>query len=357
MTKPMPLDQFARLPRLLRAEVVDGLSTALDTVAERAAQTHRFLRYQWFAAAIRAYGGRARTVIVHAEDAPELALPIVSTGPSWLRAAQVPGSYWPFRSFPLADNAGAEVIEAALGELARQVNVLRIGPVYDDDPAAAALVTGARAHGWAVVERTAGQTHLLHLPEAAADGWPRASSLRKNRAQERQLASQGAPEWRFLSAPDWPEAFDALARIEHRSWIETRTDGSGAKFTETGHGAFWRALAEDRVLAGMMQGLLLTVGDRPAAFCFNLSSGATHYGIATSYDPAFARYSPGRLLLYRNLAAALERGTTILDWGMGDGGYKSMIGATPGPMIRDWLLLRPGLPARLAPLARRMWRD
>ena len=42
---------------------------------------------------------------------------------------------------------------------------------------------------------------------------------------------------------------------------------------------------------------------------------------------------------------ALARGITRVDWGAGDSGYKQVIGAEPGPAIRDWLLLRPGLPA------------
>lgn len=230
MTMPMPLDHFVRLPRLLRAETVDGLASALDAVADAAAPSHRFLRHQWFAAALKAYGGEARTVLVSAEDVPALALPIIAVGPAWLRMAMVPGSYWPFRSFPLAESAGAEVLEAALATLSQQVNVLRIGPVYDDDPAAAPLIEAARARGWAVVERTVAQTFLLDMTALRAEGeWPRASTLRKNRYHEKHLTALGTLDWRFLSAADWPDACDTLAMIERASWINARTDGGDAK--------------------------------------------------------------------------------------------------------------------------------
>lgn len=357
MTMPMPLDQFVRLPRLLRAEIVDGLASALDVVAGVAAPSHRFLRHQWFAAALKAYGGQAQTLLVNAEQLPALALPIVSAGPAWLRVAMVPGSYWPFRSFPLAETAGAEVLEAALAMLANQVNALRIGPVYDDDPAAGPLIEAARARGWVALERTIAQTFLLDMAALSAERtWPRASTLRKNRYHEKQLAALGRLDCKFLSASDWPYACETLAIIERASWISERTSGADAKFTASGHGIFWRALAEDAALAEMMRGALLSIGGKPAAFSFDLEVGALRYAIANSYDPAFAKHSPGKSLYYRNLANAMKNGTRVIDWGAGDSGYKSVIGATPGPMIRDWLLLRPGLPSRLAPLIKLMWR-
>ncbi|MDF7777434.1 GNAT family N-acetyltransferase, partial [Sphingomonas sp. AOB5] len=67
--KPMPLDEFTRLPPALAVECVDGLAGGIDAVAEGAAPTHRFLRYGWFAAALAAYGGAARTLSVTREGA------------------------------------------------------------------------------------------------------------------------------------------------------------------------------------------------------------------------------------------------------------------------------------------------
>lgn len=357
MTRPMPLDQFLRLPRVVRGEIVDGLAGAIDLVAEATAPSHRFLRHQWYAAALRTYGGAARTLTVSAEDVPVLALPMIAIGPALLRVATVPGSYWPFRSFPVAADAGVEVLEEALDALAQEVNALRIGPAGDDDQAVSALIAAAQARGWGVAVRTIGQSWLLDMAAKQAGGtWPRNSTLHKNRYHEKRLAEQGALDWRFVSGHDWPAPFDVLAAIEQASWIATRTDGQDAKFTDTGHGLFWRTAAADPVLAGMMRAALLSVDDKPAAFSFDLDAGTLKYAVANSYDPAYAKHSPGKLLYYRNLIDASSRGITIVDWGMGDSGYKQVIGAAPGPMLRDWLLLRPGLPARLAPLISRVWR-
>ncbi|QNE32025.1 GNAT family N-acetyltransferase [Sphingomonas sp. NBWT7] len=357
MTKPLVLDAFERLPRLVRTTFVEGLSNTIDQVAEAAAPSHAFLRQSWFAAAIAAYGGRVRTLTVHAEDHPVLALPLISVGPALLGVAAVPGSYWPFRSFPLAPDAGAEVLDAALAALAPRIAALRIGPVYDDDVAVMPLLDAARARGWGVVGRFIASSFLLDMAAARAEGtWPRNSTLRKNRFHEKHLAEHGRLDWRFVSGADWPAAFDDLAAVEWTSWIATRTDGRDAKFTRAGHGAFWRAAAADPVLAAMFRAALLTVDDRPAAFSFDIDAGPLKYAIANSYDPAFAKHSPGKLLYYRNLVDALDRGIARVDWGAGDSGYKRTIGAAEGPAIRDWLLLRPGVPAALAPAIRRLWR-
>ena len=47
---------------------------------------------------------------------------------------------------------------------------------------------------------------------------------------------------------------------------------------------------------------------------------------------------------------------TQVDWGAGDSGYKRVIGAQQGPAIRDWLLLRPGVPALAGRMLRGVWR-
>ena len=147
-----------------------------------------------------------------------------------------------------------------------------------------------------------------------------------------------------------------LAQSRQKSWIAARTDGTDAKFTATGHGAFWRAAAADPVIAACSARRCCTIDGKPAAFSFDIDAGDLKYAIANSYDPAFAKHSPGKLLYYRNLVAAMARASRRVDWGAGDSGYKQVIGADEGPAIRDWLLLRPGLPALVGRWARGAWR-
>lgn len=355
----MLLSDFTRLPPAMRATAFDGLSALIDRVAERAPASHGFLRYQWFAAALLAYGGRARTLIVEHEGAPVIALPLVGFGPEPARLATVPGSYWPFRGFPAAGEADAAAFDVLVERLEREVNGLRIGPSYDGDPAVSALIAAATRRGWVAMDRFIADSFLLDLgtAQAAEGGFPRNSTLKKNRFHEKHLAAHGALDWRFVRGHDLlAGGFDDMAAVEEKSWIASRTDGSDAKFTRTGHGAFWRNAAADPTLAAMMGAAMLYVDGAPAAFSFDLDAGALRYAIANSYDPAFAKQSPGKLLQYRNLVRAICEGITTVDWGAGDSGYKSVIGADKGPAIRDWMLLRPGAPAMLGHVLKYLWR-
>ena len=351
---PLALSDFNRLSSMARAEVVDGLDSRLDAVAERGHESHRFLRYGWFAAALVAYGGHARTLIVEQDEVPVLALPFTPVGPPAFGLATVPGSYWPFRGFPLALEADAPALAVALAALARHIRILRIGPSLDGDPAVEPLLAAARAAGWATIDRGVARSWRLDLSPPA--DWPRASTLKKNRFHEKHLATHGALDWRFLDANDWPRAFDLLARIEEESWIASDTDGRDAKFTTAGHGAFWRAAVADPVLAQQFRAALLTVDGAPAAFSFDLDAGAHRYAMANSYRPDLAKHSPGRLLHYRNLVDARQRGVRTVDWGAGDSGYKQALGAVAGPVFRDWLLIRPGLATLAGRLAAPWWR-
>jgi CelD/BcsL family acetyltransferase involved in cellulose biosynthesis len=357
MTKPMLLAEFTRLPPATRAIVLDGLSGAIDLVAEAAPETHRFLRYQWFAAALAAYGGSARTILVERDGDPVIALPMIRFGPAPARLAAVPGCYWPFRSFPASAQPGEGAFDALLDRLGQEVNALRVGPVCDGDPGLEPLLVAARTKGWVTLGRFVADSYILDMAAANADGgWPRNSTLRKNRFHEKHLGDHGALDWQFLQGAELAAGgFDALAAIEEKSWIAARTDGRDAKFTTTGHGAFWRAAAGDPVLAKMLWAALLTVDGAPAAFSFDVNAGALKYAIANSYDPAFAKHSPGKLLYYRNLVRAMADGIDAVDWGAGDSGYKRVIGAAKGPAIRDWLLVRPGLPALFGRALRGMW--
>jgi len=332
--------------------IVAGLPPAIDRVADGAVPVRRFLTRGWYAAAVAAYGGDPRTLVVEGDDGPAFAMPLVAIGPAPLRLAGVPGSYWPLRAPVASAAAGAGVFLAAVAALRRHVRAVRIGPVPDGDPAVDGLVAAARGAGWTAIERVVAASWILDLDPV--DGpWPRGSTLRKNRFHEKHLAAHGALEWQRLGAGDWPGAFDMLAEVERLSWHGQERD---AKFADTRHAAFWRVAATDAAVAARFTGALLRVDGRPAAFSFDMELGETVFAIANSYDPAFARHSPGKLLQYRNLVAQRDRGVRLVDWGAGDSGYKRTIGAVEGPPLRDWLLLAPGLPSLAGRVFARRWR-
>jgi CelD/BcsL family acetyltransferase involved in cellulose biosynthesis len=340
----------------LHVEVESGLAASLDEAAEASDPRHRFLRRTWFEAA----GGEdPATLTARRPDGRIVAaLPTVRSGPAALRVRQVPGSYWPCRSFPIAADASEEEVVAFLAHPAvRRVmgRAWRLGPINSDDPTGARLAKLATAGGWTLLERRIATSFQLDIPALQAEAkWPRSSTLRKNRWFEKELAKEGQIEWRLVTNGQWSsDVFDALASIEAKSWLPAKTEGRDAKFLAPDHRRFWESVARDPELASMLRAIILTVGEVPAAFAFDLDIGSIKYGIATSYDQRFAKHSPGRLVLYHNMASAIERGIERVDWGAGDSGHKTTLGAEAGPEIVDLLFVRR---AWLGALVRPLWK-
>lgn len=334
---------------LRAARVVEGLAGEIDDAADAAAPSHRFLRQAWFAAALQAYGGQARTVVVENARGVAAALPLTGFGPGLAKLAAIPGCYWPMRSAPIAMHADDDDLDRLLGGMARAARGVRIGPVMDDDPLVARLIPRARNAGWTVIERASGESWRLPVP---ADGaWPGPPTAKKNRWFETRLGEHGPLTVSRIGAGGWtPGVLDRLARIEAASWVGTDTDRADAKFVAPGHAAFWREATADPVLATMFHAAILTLGDRVAAFTFGVDCGARRHIIANGFDPAFATHSPGRVLAWRDLAQARAAGIAGVDWGAGDSGYKRQFGAERGPAIRNWLLVKPGIGAAAARL-------
>ncbi|SFR86183.1 GNAT family N-acetyltransferase [Sphingomonas jatrophae] len=330
--------------------VVEGGSAAIDAVAGIAAPSRRFLTRSWFAAAA---GNRPmRTIAFWRDGVATIALPLVRLRPG---LSAVPGAYWPFRSFPVAEGQRRADMRVLLqSPIARRAlgPAWRLGPVYADDPAYRALMAAAPEAGWTAIVRRIATSYRLDLP-APGGGFPRTSTLKKNRFHEKHLASHGEPDWAFHCGRDWsPALFDALAEIEARSW---HSDSLDAKFLNSSHRALWEALAADPAQAARMNVALLRIDGRPTAYSFDIDSGSVRYAIANSYDPAVAKHSPGKCLYYRNIVDGQSRGIRMIDWGAGDSGYKSTIGAKAGPEIVDVLLLRGRLGRIAARLGGWMW--
>ncbi len=349
----------ALLPRNVSAEIVAGFAPAIDDVARMAPTSHQFLRRNWYEAAVGKSRQRTSTLVLNTPDAtPLMALPMVSIGPDWAGIRALPGSYWPFRSFPFDPNMHDDELAVALQKLACDVRFVRIGPIYENDPAVLRLRKVAEVSGWTMISRRIATSFLFDIHAVRAEGpWPRGSTLLKNRYHEKHLGKQGELDWRFVTGADWTAAiFDDLASIEKRSWLATQIKGADAKFTEDGHGALWRATVKDPEIAAAMWAAILYIDGRPCAFCFDIHAGHIKYAVATSYDSAFAKHSPGKLLYYRNLVRGIEDGISLVDWGAGDNGYKATVGARVGPEIMDYVFVSPGFAALGARVMGRFWR-
>ncbi len=222
--------------------VEEGLSSAIDEVAEAAEPSRRFLRRAWFQAAVSAFSSAKPMTIVgrRASGRALIAVPVVAIRRHLPFLRTVPGSYWPFRSIAVSHDLGADDLVAFLGDpLARKALgfIWRLGPIATTDPIVSLLRTAAHSGGWYIATKRLAMAYVLDLQQLRQDGgWPRGTTVRKNRAHERHLAEHGALDWIRISGRDWTTGVvEMLAGIEERSWVGVRTDRSESQFLADGN--------------------------------------------------------------------------------------------------------------------------
>lgn len=331
------------------AVLSDGVGADIDTLAAASVPARRFLRSAWFHAASP---DEQILSCRRADGSQILALPYCERKIGPIRLREVAGGYWPFRSFGLASDAGLPELTAFLEsrQTAQKLGrVWRLGPVYSDDPTARRLIKAAPEAGWTVIRRSTAKVYELDLKALRQEGsWPRTKTLRKNRWRERRLASDGEVRYEYLTGRDLTDKHcDAMAEIERNSWLATLDENGDTKFLDPATRQIWQKIAADTDLAPMLFASLMWIGERPAAFTFGVESGDTRYYIANNYDERFAKFGPGKLLLYKDFERAADNGIRLISWGAGDAGYKSEMGAEPGPDITDLFFVRGRLLAAL----------
>lgn len=326
-----------------------GDAALFDALAESGDPHRSFLRSRWFTAGERRPG---QSLVLRAPTgAPVAAFALVERRKGPLALREVGGCYWPFRGAPLAGDATPDALAAALR--ARRSGfgrVWRMGPVESGQPALETMRRAAAEAGWTVLSRPLGQVFELDLAAPAQGGeWPSPKTRRKNRWRKRRLEEDGGPlRIEYFTGSNWTaRQRDAMAAIEAASWLGKLDDGGDTKFRDPAMRRYWEDLCDDPVLADMLLGSVMWIGDVPAAFTFGVEAGDTRYCIANSYDARFTRFGPGRVLLYDDFAHAADRGITRIGWGLGDAGYKAEMGARPGPRMVDLLFVRGRLAASL----------
>ena len=173
--------------------------------------------------------------------------------------------------------------------------------------------------------RGAAQTHVVDLSQ----GYEAYAAAR--RAAGRDILQDTAKKRRKLerehgavvfAASRAPEDFDALI-----DWKRTqyKTTGQTDIFEAGWTGALLRRLFErpDPAFGGAL--FTLRVGDRLAATHFALRRGAVLHAWFIAHDEAFARYSPGVILIADMLRWAGEAGVRELDLGPGDYRFKQSL--------------------------------
>jgi CelD/BcsL family acetyltransferase involved in cellulose biosynthesis len=208
-------------------------------------------------------------------------------------------------------------------------------PRYDavGDPRALATVwRGLERHGgWDVMNlERIGEDSLLarHLPDVARDTGGRAVVHSHNRAPwftlgdldtriskkfktelRRQTKKLGDVRYERISTFDRGALREAFA-IEKMSW-------KGAEGTaialDPQLSSFYTTIARLAAKAGELTIGFLRLGDKRIAMHFAIERGGVYYLLKPSYDPEFAPFGPGQLMMYHAALDAKARGLASCD--------------------------------------------
>lgn len=153
---------------------------------------------------------------------------------------------------------------------------------------------------------------------AAVERGLRPGLRRAYRYAERRLARQGALHAGFVGEGEVARALSRLVRWHQDRFRARGTPGSFFG----GRGAFHQELARAFAAAGVLRLASLTLDSRPIAHLYAFRGGDRFYYYAAGFDPQWALYSPGLVLLKESIRLAAEEGAKEFDFLRGEETYK-----------------------------------
>jgi CelD/BcsL family acetyltransferase involved in cellulose biosynthesis len=177
-------------------------------------------------------------------------------------------------------------------------------PEHTADVARSALA----ASGYATLERTLQVSPFVRLDLLGPDGGLGESTATRSdlRRKWRRLGELGALEVDDLDGTtDLESTLAEGFRVEGSGW----KDAAGtAILSHESTRRFYTRIAAWAAADGLLSLAFLRLDGRAVAFQFGLRTEREYYFLKGGYDPAFARYSPGKLLHARMLERMHERG-------------------------------------------------
>jgi CelD/BcsL family acetyltransferase involved in cellulose biosynthesis len=259
------------------------------------------------------------------------------------------GHFLPYRSVALAAvtdsrrDTCAAMAEALIDYAPWRLG-LRIGAISDHDESSRAIATALAARGWHVGMRKLGQCFVLRAPaNAARFNEVSGGMIKRANYYERRMRRAGSvaiTEFRSIDSNRWRAALEDAAAIESNSWLSGE-DGH-LLFATQADKNFWAHAVCDDFLHEAITLWIMYFDGRPASFSLTLDAGGTKFILANLYDERLKDHRTGNILAYYIISRAIEQGYKMIDWGLGDSGYKRLWGAEPGHTLYDLLALPPG---------------
>lgn len=201
--------------------------------------------------------------------------------------------------------------------------------------------------------------HELYAPSPALDLSSGFEAYKRRRARDgSRRITEVERKARKLSREVGPLRFECCSR--DRAALQRVLSWKSDQCRRTGVTDFfalgWTRDLVERVLAltdGEFAGVLSTLhaGDRLVAAHMGMRSDQAWHWWFPGYDRAYAKYSPGAILLLKVAEAAAASGIPVLDLGKGDDAYKGSFADVETPLA-EGCAYRPSLGASLRQLHR-----
>jgi CelD/BcsL family acetyltransferase involved in cellulose biosynthesis len=239
--------------------------------------------------------------------------------------------------------AEAEAIAALLDWFTRNPSVgdiLELNFLRSESPAAGALESALAARGWVSI-RTDIPRLIIPLP----DDWtsylnslnkgPRKSLAYTLRRIHRPYKVRLR---RCRSASELREFLDRLFEFHTERW---QTRGETGVFRRPSRRRFFEELCRRTLAAGTLDLWLLDLDGHSSAAEIGFRFGTTYYALQAGFDPAYAKHSPGVVLMAMVLQELIPQGIREYDflaweepsklmWGPEKRSYTNLVFAAPG---------------------------
>lgn len=203
------------------------------------------------------------------------------------------------------------------------------------------LLASFNNQGYKVHEKSLGFTQSIKLPPRFEDYEAEVAGgiIKKAKYFERRLCKAGPVEFLRFKANDplWSTALDFLSEIESKSWVFS--ENGDTKFVGAKNKQFWiDSVMHPGVGESVNCWVILFCGN-PIAYSLNVDGLGVKYILANGYDEAYKIHSPGTILSHHIFKDACENGFQLIDWGLGDSGYKDRWGAKNNLELVDYFLV------------------
>jgi CelD/BcsL family acetyltransferase involved in cellulose biosynthesis len=293
------------------------LAAEWDALADRAGASP-FARPGWIAAWAAAFAPRGLEVLAARRDGRLAGVLALRRGPAGTRAAA--NAHTPHFEVLGSDRAVVRrLVDELYVERPRSVTLAYLDPAA---PGWAAALAGGRAARYRLATRVVVRSPCVTVA-GEHDAYLRARRrgfLADLRRRRRRLEEYGAVAFEACAGgPRAAPLLDELLTLEAAGWKAARGTAIAARASTRRFYAAVTAWAAER---GAQRLLALRLAGRPLAALLGVQEGGVLYLLKGGFDPDYARYSPGQLVLAHAIERAFADGLRRVELGGGADPYK-----------------------------------